>query len=96
MLQYQHYILQIKKSLSQIKIERREGRNKLTWISAITKHLGIVAVLQKVLDVRQLMVNGYKIFMRNVRAHFNSANTKKWIMKCPNRNYKENKFIHTT
>lgn len=50
--------------------------NERTWISAITKHLWIIAVVQKVLDVSQLMVNGYKIFMRYVGAHFDSANMK--------------------
>lgn len=50
-----------------------------TWISAITKHLRIVAVVQKVLDVCQLMVNGYKVFMRYVGAHFDSVNMKSGV-----------------
>lgn len=69
----------------------REER-KQTWISTITKHLGIVAVVQKILDVCQLMVNGYKIFMRYVGAHFDSAkheSGKKYLLNC---NYMQIKF----
>lgn len=62
--------------LSHSEVENESKAIDHTWISAITKYLRIVAVVQKILDVSQLMVNGYKIFVRYVCAHFDSVNMK--------------------
>lgn len=59
-----------------IHIWRHRLENINTWISSVAKNLRIVSVIQKILNVRQLMVNGYKIFMRYVGANFDSVNMK--------------------
>jgi hypothetical protein len=59
-------------------------RGEITWICTITKNFWIVAVVQEVLYVRQLMVNCYKIFMRNVSAHFNAAKKNMLLIKNAN------------
>ena len=44
-------------------------RQKPTWICSISEHLGLVPVLQEVLDVAHLVVDGDQIFLIHGRAH---------------------------
>jgi hypothetical protein len=58
-----------------LKERRKEKKMKITWISAIAKHLWIIFVVHKILDVSQFMMNCYEVFMSHVSAHFDSIKT---------------------